>query len=100
MIDAGKVEGELRTEVECVERYDYRSHANRQGSSRETAEETLHVERVPLGSAQRSVDIEVPAAMPFTHHGRCISYLWKAIVREHRENAPDRLAEQPLLVLP
>ena len=99
MIDAGKVEGELRAEVECVERYDYRSHTGR-STHRETDEETLHVEQVPLGTAQRSVDIEVPAAMPFTHQGSCISYLWKAVVREHRENATDRLSEQPLLVLP
>ena len=100
LIDASKVEGELLAELECIEQYDYRSHSGRGGSHRETNDETLHVERVPLGTAQRSVDIEVPAAMPFTHHGSCISYLWKVIVREHRENAMDRLAEQPLLVLP
>jgi hypothetical protein len=99
MIDASKVEGELRAELECIEQYDYRASTGR-SSRRDTKEETLHVERVPLGTAQRSVDIEVPPAMPFTHHGSCISYLWKAIVREHRENATDRLAEQPLLVLP
>ena len=99
MIDAGKVEGELEASVECVERYDYRSHASR-SPSRETDEETLHSESVPLGTAQRSADIEIPAAMPFTHHGSCVSYLWTATVRERRANATDRLAEQPLLVLP
>jgi hypothetical protein len=100
MLDAGKVEGELHAELECVERYDYRSHSSRGGSSRETKEETLHVERVPLGTAGRSADIEVPAGMPFTHQGSCLSYLWKAVVREHRENALDRVAEHSLEVLP
>ena len=99
MIDASKVEGEVQAELECIERYDYRSHTSR-SSSRQTNEETLHAERVPLGVAGRSADIEVPAAMPFTHEGSCLSYLWKVIVREHRENALDRIAEQPLLVMP
>lgn len=100
MVDTAAVEGEFEAELECLERYDYRSHSGRGGPRRETKEETLHAERVPLGSSQRSVDIEVPAAMPFTHEGSCLSYVWKAIVRERRENAIDRLAEQPLLVLP
>ena len=57
--------------------------AHRPEYDRETDEETLYTSSsVPLGTAQRSVDIEVPAAMPFTHQGNCISYLWKAIVRE------------------
>jgi hypothetical protein len=99
VIDAAKIEGELEAAVECVERYDYRSHANR-SPTRETDEETLHTGRVQLGTAQRSADIEIPTAMPFTHEGRCLSYLWKAVVRERRQNAVDRLAEQPLLVLP
>jgi hypothetical protein len=100
LIDAADVEGELQAELECIERYAYRSHSGRGGAHRETKEETLHVERVPLATAQRAVDIVVPAAMPFTHEGSAVAYLWKVIVREHRDNAMDRLAEQPLLVLP
>lgn len=99
MIDAAKMEGELEAELECIERYDYLSHSGK-SSSRQTKEVTLHVERVPLGVSGRSVDIEVPAQLPFTHAGSCMSYAWKLIVREKRDNATDRIAEQSLLVLP
>jgi hypothetical protein len=99
MIDASEVAGDLGGEIECIERYDYRS-TSRHGSHRETDEETLHAERVEFGPAGRSVEIEVPATMPFTHMGKCLSYVWKVIVREKRDNAMDRVAEQPLLVLP
>ena len=99
MVDAAEVRGELEAGIECEERYDYRSHTSK-SATRRTQEETLHEERVPLGAGQRSADIAIPAEMPFSYAGSCVSYVWKAVVRERRENAPDRIAEAPLLVLP
>ena len=100
MIDASRVKGELEAELACTEHYAHRVTTGRGGSHREIEEETLYVERVPLLGAGRYADIEVPRDQPFSHSGSALSYHWTVSIRERRDNATDRIAEAPLLVLP
>jgi len=90
----------------CTEAYDFTSHSysSSYGSSsqRVTAHATACEQWQPLDRTQptQSLWFQVADWAPFSYAGSALSYSWEVIAREHRSGDFDRVAEQPLWVLP
>lgn len=96
----------------CTESYDYTSrssggvgsdsYGSSSSSRRVTAHATAYEQWQPLDRTQptQSRWFQVADWAPFSYRGSALSYSWEVIAREHRSGDFDRVAEQPLWVLP
>ena len=89
----------------CTESYDYTQHSHSSSGSssrRVTAHATAYEQWQPLDRAQSTQSrwFQIADWAPFSYRGKALSFSWEVVVREHRSGDLDRVAEQPLWVLP
>lgn len=101
---AGKEE-QLEVGVVCTELYDYQVRAQTRAGPidvRQTGRANAHErwERVNLREGGRTFSFEVPTDAPYSYEGECISYAWRASVRDVRQLRSDPRLDLPFWVLP
>lgn len=103
--DTTKVGPELELGLVCTEYYDVevsRPTGNSTSRGPETREAVAHEEWRPAdpSAVHQSQAFSIPAGAPFTHHGKCLHYEWRAVAREPERLRPDSRSDQVVTVEP
>ena len=101
--DTTKVGAELEVGLVCTEYYDVEvPHAGTTSPGPQTREAPAHEEWRPADptATHQSHTFTVPAEAPFTHHGKCLHYQWRAVAREPERLRVDSRSEQVVKVEP
>jgi hypothetical protein len=95
---------ELELALVCTERYDVKKRViNPNGADydqRVTRSEDVHREVASVDASRTGATFEVPADLPFSYEGDCISAAWHVHLIERRPRARDRSLDEPVWVLP
>jgi hypothetical protein len=95
----------LEVGLVCTELYDYQVQAQtRMGpiNVRQTGQARAHEHWQPIDSMQgrRTFSFDVPVDAPYSYEGDCVSFAWRASVREVRQLRYDPRLDVPVWVLP
>lgn len=98
-------EAQVELALVCTERYDVEQRVHNPNGAdydqRATRSDDVHREAVPIsGPGPHRVDFTVPAALPFSYEGDCISAVWRVEALERRPRRADRAAKVPIWVTP